>query len=218
MPPPTTTTTIINAQHQRRYTSQVTLQRPHRVHSSVADSRLFDRLESTWRLSPGPRPGTTWLAFHVDFAFRSALHRHAAALFFDQVVKRMMAAFEARCAALYGPSSLAAGRRAGAGAGGGAGAVVGAQQQQQQQQVQWQQQQQQQRVMQQAQQQQQAQAQQQAALADERLRVECETQQQEQQQRQRQQTAAAAAGDEAAARPGAPKALEHAPTAAGKEQ
>lgn len=99
-----------------RYTSRVTLEAPRRVHSSVADSRLFDHLESTWRLSPGPRPGTTWLSFHVDFAFRSALHRHVADLFFDQVARRMMSAFEGRCAQLYGPSALAAPGRRGAGA------------------------------------------------------------------------------------------------------
>jgi hypothetical protein len=60
------------------------MQRPHRVHSSVDDSALFDHLESTWALRPGPSPGTTWLVFRVDFAFRSALHRTVAELFFDQ--------------------------------------------------------------------------------------------------------------------------------------
>lgn len=89
-----------------RYTSKVTLQRPDRVHSSVADSRLFDHLESTWIMKPGPQPGTTWLVFKVDFAFRSSLHRHVADMFFSEVVKRMMGAFEGRCAQLYGPSSL----------------------------------------------------------------------------------------------------------------
>lgn len=90
------------------------------MHSSVADSRLFDHLESTWTLRPGPTPGTTWLAFKVDFAFNSALYRHVADVFFDQVVKRMMAAFEGRCAALYGPSALS---RTGGGSGGGARVV-----------------------------------------------------------------------------------------------
>jgi hypothetical protein len=103
------------------------MQRPHRVHSSVDDSSLFDHLESTWVLRPGPQPGTTWLVFKVDFAFRSALYRHVADLFFDQVVRRMMGAFEGRCAQLYGPSTLATGgagagaRRQPAGAGVGAG-------------------------------------------------------------------------------------------------
>ncbi|GBF98072.1 hypothetical protein Rsub_10300 [Raphidocelis subcapitata] len=114
-----------------RYTSKVTLQAPNKVHSSVSDSRLFDHLESTWLLRPGPQPGTTWLVFKVDFAFRSALYRHVADLFFSEVVKRMIGAFEGRCREVYGPSSLAAGgggrRRAveGGGGGGGGGAVVG---------------------------------------------------------------------------------------------
>jgi hypothetical protein len=87
----------------------VTLEPPHRVHSSVTDSRLFDHLESTWELRPGPRPNTTWLTFKVDFAFSSALYRQVADLFFSEVVKRMMGAFEGRCAQLYGASALAGG-------------------------------------------------------------------------------------------------------------
>ena len=105
------------------------------VRSSVADSRLFDHLESTWTLRPGPTPGTTWLAFKVDFAFRSALYRHVADVFFDQVVRRMMAAFEGRCADLYGPSALARGGGARVvPRAGGASAAIAQQQQQQQQQ------------------------------------------------------------------------------------
>jgi hypothetical protein len=106
----------------------VTLQRPHKVHSSVADSRLFDHLESTWLLRPGPQPGTTWLVFKVDFAFRSALYRSVADLFFSEVVKRMIGAFEGRCREVYGPSSLAAGgERWRAAQGGGGGAAAGQQ-------------------------------------------------------------------------------------------
>jgi hypothetical protein len=47
-----------------------------------------------------------WLTFEVDFAFKSQLYRQLASLFFEEVVQRMMGAFEGRCGVLYGPSSL----------------------------------------------------------------------------------------------------------------
>ncbi|KAK9867614.1 hypothetical protein WJX84_008733 [Apatococcus fuscideae] len=87
-----------------RYTSKVTLHKPNKVFSAVADSTLFDHLDSTWEFHKGPTPTTTWLTFGVDFAFKSPLYKHVATVFFDEVVKRMMNAFETRCRALYGPS------------------------------------------------------------------------------------------------------------------
>ena len=74
-------------------------------------------------MRPGPLPNTSWLSFSVDFAFQNALYRHVADLFFSEVVQRMMAAFEGRCAQLYGPSSLVLGtsKTAAARAGGGGG-------------------------------------------------------------------------------------------------
>jgi hypothetical protein len=47
------------------------------------------------------------MTFYVDFAFKSPLYRHVASLFFEEVVEKMMGAFEGRCRKLYGPSSLA---------------------------------------------------------------------------------------------------------------
>ncbi|EIE24269.1 hypothetical protein COCSUDRAFT_28720 [Coccomyxa subellipsoidea C-169] len=90
-----------------RYTSQVHLHRPGKVVSHVYDSTLFDHLDSTWEFKPGPTPGSTWLFFSVDFAFKSPLYRHIASVFFDEVVKHMMGAFEGRCKHLYGSSAFA---------------------------------------------------------------------------------------------------------------
>ncbi|KAG2434613.1 hypothetical protein HXX76_007508 [Chlamydomonas incerta] len=89
-----------------RYTSQIYLTPGRSVRSAVPDSSLFDHLDSTWTMEPGPAPATCWLSFHVDFAFRSQLHGVLADLFFSEVVKQMSNAFEGRCAKLYGPSSL----------------------------------------------------------------------------------------------------------------
>lgn len=94
---------------KERYVSLVSLempsaQRPGAVASTVRDSALFRHLKSTWRIAPGPTPGTTWLSVHVDFAFRSELYSHISQLFRDEVVRRMITAFESRCAALPDPS------------------------------------------------------------------------------------------------------------------
>lgn len=89
-----------------RYTSKVFLVPNHQVRSTVSNSTLFDHLDSTWTMEPGPTPKSCWLNFAVDFAFRSQLHGYLADMFFSEVVKQMTGAFEGRCAKQYGPSSL----------------------------------------------------------------------------------------------------------------
>lgn len=96
------------ASRVRRYTSKVTLHPPNKVSSTVADSALFHHLESTWQMTPGPSPNSTWLSFSVDFAFLNPLYANVAQLFFSEVVTRMMGAFEGRCKELYGQPSFAA--------------------------------------------------------------------------------------------------------------
>ena len=63
----------------------MTLHKPDKVFSTVADSTLFDHLDSTWEFHKGPTPTTTWLTFGVDFAFKSPLYKHVATVFFDEV-------------------------------------------------------------------------------------------------------------------------------------
>lgn len=89
-----------------RYLSKVTLKPPHSVRTITEESTLFHHLESTWEIKPGPNASTCWLAFEVDFAFKSQLYRQVATVFFEEVVQHMMVAFEGRCNTLYGPSSL----------------------------------------------------------------------------------------------------------------
>lgn len=93
-----------------RYISKVEM-RPHTlVRSRVGDATLFSHLDSQWRFQPGPTPASVWLTFEVDFAFKSPLYRQVASIFFEEVVLRMMVAFEKRCEQLYGPSSLSTAR------------------------------------------------------------------------------------------------------------
>lgn len=82
------------------------MQQNTKVRSTVSDSALFDHLDSTWVMEQGPTPHSCWLTFDVDFAFRSALHGYVADMFFAEVVKRMVGAFEGQCDKRFGQSSL----------------------------------------------------------------------------------------------------------------
>ena len=49
--------------------------------------------------------GRTCIDFYVDFEFRSALLQKLIGLLFNEAVRRMVAAFEARAKQLYGPAT-----------------------------------------------------------------------------------------------------------------
>ena len=89
---------------RERFTSRVTMDRPHLgIETAYADGP-FKHLSNCWRFEPTPDGGCR-IDFYVEFEFRSAVLQKLIGLLFHEAVKRMVGAFETRARALYGPSS-----------------------------------------------------------------------------------------------------------------
>ncbi|XP_062993805.1 coenzyme Q-binding protein COQ10 homolog B, mitochondrial-like [Elgaria multicarinata webbii] len=97
-----------------RYLSEIISEPHHQIRAVSKDGQLFQHLETLWQFQPG-RVGkldTCTLKFYVSFEFKSVLHTQLANLFFNEVVKQMVSAFEQRAEKLYGSQTAAHPRKA----------------------------------------------------------------------------------------------------------
>lgn len=85
---------------KERFTSRVTKVRPTRVHVDYIEGPL-KFLRNEWEFSPTP-DGGCHVDFVVAFAFKNRLFEAIAGQMFETALRRMIGAFEARAAALYG--------------------------------------------------------------------------------------------------------------------
>jgi coenzyme Q-binding protein COQ10 len=85
---------------RERFTSRVVLDRPGNLHVSYTEGP-FRYLNNHWRFLPRPEGGCI-IDFYVDFEFRSRVLQKIIGVLFNEAVRRMVGAFEARARQLYG--------------------------------------------------------------------------------------------------------------------
>ncbi|MDR3515283.1 MAG: type II toxin-antitoxin system RatA family toxin [Azospirillaceae bacterium] len=87
---------------RERFTSKVILG-DHRIDVSYTEGP-FQYLNNHWIFDPAPEGCR--VDFFVDFEFRSKILQKIMGVLFGEAVRRMVAAFEGRALALYGPSKI----------------------------------------------------------------------------------------------------------------
>ena len=85
---------------RERFTSKVVLDRPNRIHIEYLKGPLKN-LRNNWEFKPAPDGGCI-IDFSVEFEFGNVALQALANMFFNEVVKRMVGAFEARAKQIYG--------------------------------------------------------------------------------------------------------------------
>ncbi|HEV2548879.1 MAG TPA: type II toxin-antitoxin system RatA family toxin [Stellaceae bacterium] len=85
---------------RERFTSRVVLDRAHRIDVSYAEGP-FRYLNNHWTFLPQD-DGSAIIDFYVDFEFRSRMLQRIIGMLFNEAVRRMVGAFEARARQLYG--------------------------------------------------------------------------------------------------------------------
>jgi coenzyme Q-binding protein COQ10 len=85
---------------RERFTSRVVLDRPKRIDVAYSEGP-FRYLNNHWTFLPQDDGGCV-IDFFVDFEFRSRMLQKIIEVLFNEAVKRMVSAFEARARKLYG--------------------------------------------------------------------------------------------------------------------
>lgn len=85
---------------REKFGSRVTAKRPDHIHVEYLKGPMR-HLSNHWRFIPN-RDGSCTIDFFVDFEFKNPVFRKLMEVFFNEAVKRMVAAFESRAKDLYG--------------------------------------------------------------------------------------------------------------------
>lgn len=94
---------------RERFLSRVTLWEGARKIDTEYVDGPFKHMISTWAFTPAQDgSGGCEVHFSVDFEFRNKILQGAAGLFFHEAMQRIVRAFEARAAALYGQGGATA--------------------------------------------------------------------------------------------------------------
>ena len=86
---------------REKFTSRVVLDPPKAITVTYLDGP-FQHLSNEWTFTAAP--GGTAVDFFLTFEFRSRLLQALIGALFEEAVRRMVGAFEARAAKLYGPA------------------------------------------------------------------------------------------------------------------
>jgi coenzyme Q-binding protein COQ10 len=89
---------------QETFSSRVTLDRPRHIHVEYLSGPM-KYLSNHWKFIDN-KDGTTTIDFFVEFEFRNPLLRKLMGVFFNEIVRRMVSAFEARAMQLYGKRKI----------------------------------------------------------------------------------------------------------------
>ena len=85
---------------RERFSSKVHLERPERIHIQYLEGPL-KHLTNEWRFIAENDGQHCRIDFEVEFEFKNFMLQGMVNLFFNEVVKRMVAAFEKRANELY---------------------------------------------------------------------------------------------------------------------
>jgi ribosome-associated toxin RatA of RatAB toxin-antitoxin module len=81
-----------------KYSSHVVIVKPTTVIATSNQSNVFEYLKTEWKFTPSNNdPSKTWVTFQLDFKFRSELYSSICEMFMQDVVNKMVRAFEDRC-------------------------------------------------------------------------------------------------------------------------
>ncbi len=91
---------------REKFTSKVVKDRPRTINVHYIDGPLRD-LDNDWTFRDVGQ-GTCEIDFRVDFAFKNLMFETLAGQYIDRAFRKMVAAFEARAADLYGSNNSSA--------------------------------------------------------------------------------------------------------------